>query len=312
MTNNNEAAIATAAASAAATAVAGAAGLSSEAKCPKFNGESERESDVIIFCHEVDIWKEKVNVDDKKAAAWVVSNFEGNAKRWYFLLLEQGNKNIEAWPTLKDELIERFAVHKDYSCRELKCMKDESLPSFLQRIDESLAAKYKAMPADIRKAKAFKILENKERISLFMKGIPGSISKRLIASGEHVCADEYGYENFNMKKLLNKAKQFQQADEFADGPKKPDVKKEVASVGFLSDADLNNMSIDQVRNEYARLRQATSNPRQPNQGNSGNTRPVEQACFHCGIKNFHRASECRTKLARGISNPGWTRRLQPF
>ena len=289
-------AAANAAAAAAAANVAGAMGGtgSSIPKCPSFAGETENEADVLQFIREIEVWQKKSQTNDERTAAYVSSAFTSMAKRWYWLEVALENTRVDKWSTLKEELIERFAIVKGAASGDLKIKKGESLSAFLMRVEEFLLMKYKGFTGEMRGQDTFKIIKNKEKINLFLKGIPPAISKEIIAAGDHVCKEEKDYATFNMRNLLAKALQYERADEFAGLSKRDEVKVKqeknlnVNAVEFLSDDQIDNMSVDQVRAAYRNLSQAA-------RGGGAARNPAQMSCFHCGQKGSHRASDCPKK-----------------
>ena len=53
---------------------------------------------------------------------------------------------------------------------------------------------------------------NKEILDIFVKGIPPRIQNRVIANGDHICADQKDYATFDMKKFLDKVLTYDSAD----------------------------------------------------------------------------------------------------
>lgn len=261
-----------------------------KSKCPVFDG-SEEEAKVSQFIHEVNTWSKQFNLADDKIAAHVSMAFTGIAKEWSWIEQRKGNKDHEKWTTLAECLKKRFSILKVVAIKDLKHKKEESLATFFQRCDAHVFLKNQSLPDDEKKSNAFKILVNKEILDIFVKGIPPRIQNRVIANGDHICADQKDYATFDMKKFLDKVLTYDSADVYtglaksyanaaaggADGGAK--VKKEKMD-SVSKEMDINEMSMEEMKKEIMKTRKSS--------------RLQSITCFHCGFSG-HYGSSCPKK-----------------
>ena len=248
-------------------------------ECPSLGGteyaEYQDERVVLRFINAVNMWKRMTDTNDEQTAGAVVAKMSGKPKDWAFKEMKRGNARLNAWPTLRDEIKDRFIVVRGNKVWEIRQEKNEKTADFFDRVEDCTLIRFDGESDEDKATEFYRKMVKSEIVRVFVNGVKPAIKNKLISNGDDTPDN---WVEFNTNDILKKALRYETAD-MESGLMS--TNKSGGITVKQEPLDVSAMSVEQLRNEVASLRA----------GKKQSKKKDAIICYHCGEKG-HISPKC--------------------